>query len=212
MVNDWDFSEAEDSDSFVISKPDVVVNDKNESTDSSDTILVLNNLNLNNNSQSLVTQTEPVNVIKNKTENKKGKANKQGTVSVTVEHHDSSRDSLDNLSAILLNFPQTNPFNAFSFPDPLNPDHMLYHLPPYMKIYLQTLLIRLNDHLPPSSLAVHLQPFIQFDTTTNKYIAIDTNLNLIILQKLDFLMNKEKEPNFLSKAFNSLKKRRAQSN
>ena len=210
MVLDWDFSAAEDS--FVISKPpDVVVNDKNESTDSSDSqdsILVLNNPS----TVSLVTNIKPVNVIKNKPEDKKGKAKKQDNVSVTVEQHISSREQLDNLSDILINFPQTNAFSAFSFLDPLNPDHMSYHLPPYMKIYLQTLLLRLNDHLPPSSLAVKLQPFILFDTTTNKYIAIDTNLNLIILQKLDFLMNKEKEPNFLSKAFNSLKKRRAQSN
>ena len=131
---------------------------------------------------------------------------------MTVESHETSRERLDNLSAILINFPQTNPFSSFSLPNPLNPDHMLYNLPPYMKMYLHTLLLQLNDHLPPSSLAVHLQPFIQFDTTTDKYIAIDTNLNLIILQKLDFLLNKEKEPNLFSKAYNSLKKRRAQSN
>ena len=123
-----------------------------------------------------------------------------------------TRKQLDKICDILINFPQTNAFSAFTFLDPFNHDHLSYHLPPYMKIYLQNLLLRLNDHLPPSSLAVKLQPFVMFDSTTNEYIAIDNNLNLIILQKLDFLMNKDKEPNFLAKAFNSLKKRRAQSN
>ena len=208
--DDWDYSGFEDS--FDASRPPNLVDDgKNESEDSSDSqgsIQVLTH----QNTVSSVTNAQPVNVIKNIPEDRKGKAKKPDNVSVTVEHHISSREQLDKLCDILINFPQTNAFSAFTFLDPFNHDHLSYHLPPYMKIYLQNLLLRLNDHLPPSSLAVKLQPFVMFDSTTNEYIAIDNNLNLIILQKLDFLMNKDKEPNFLAKAFNSLKKRRAQSN
>ena len=79
-----------------------------------------------------------------------------------------------------------------------------------MEPYIQSLLSRINDHLPPSNLATHLQPFILLDTASEKYVSIDRNLNLIILQKLDFLLSKEKQPNMLNKAttlLSSLKKR-----
>ena len=76
--------------------------------------------------------------------------------------------------------------------------------------YIQSLLSWINDHLPPSNLATQLQPFILLDKASGKYVSIDLNLNLIILQKLDFLLSKEKQPNMLHKAttlLDSLKKR-----
>ena len=221
----WDYSGLENT--FDGARPPpLVVSHKNESVDSSDSqdsILVLTN---HTTVFPVTNAAQPVSMIKDIAVEKKGKVNKPAnanhTTVVPVTNAtkpvsvikdiavDKNREQLDKLSDILVNFPQTNPFTDFTFLDPLNPDHVSYSLPPYMKIYLQNLLLRLNDS--PSSLAVKLQPFIMFDTTSNEYIAIDQNLNLITLQKLDFLMNKDKEPNFLAKAFNSLKKKRTQSN
>ena len=132
------------------------------------------------------------------------------TDNVSVEAHSSSKNQMDILSDSLTDFPRTNLFTAFASLDPNNPDQMFYSLPPYLDPYVQSLLSRINDHLPPSSLAVKLQPFIVLDPTSEKYISINHNLNLITLQKLDFLLSKEKQPTIIAKAtslLNSLRKR-----
>ena len=226
---DWDFEQEEEALSLNL---ETVVLDRPDQNVVKDSLNIIDNIQNGASSlPSLVVQSDPVDMIldkaglhKRKPKSKAvskdnvpvdmvlydGKSKKQQNNDVTVEAHTSSKSKLDSLSAILKKFPRTNPFRAFAVPDPNNPDQMLYNLPPYMVPYIQSLLSRINDHLPPSNLATPLQPFILLDKASGKYVSIDLNLNLIILQKLDFLLSKEKQPTMLYKAtkvLSSLKKR-----
>ena len=195
---DWDFEQEEEALSLNL---ETVVLDRPDQNVVKDSLNIIDNIQNGASSlPSLVVPDDPVDMIldkaglnKRKPKSKavdkivyEGKGKKPTNDDVTVESHSSSKSKLDSLSDTLKNFPRTNPFSSFATLDPNNPDQMLYNLPPYMEPYIQSLLSRINDHLPPSNLATNLQPFILLDTASEKYVSIDRNLNLIILQKLDF--------------------------
>ena len=215
---DWSFEQEEEEISLEINKPDQSVARSN--------LTVSDNVHREATSlPSLLVPDDPPDMIQDRTGlNRRKQKSKHidvltygattpptpPTNNVTVSAHSSSKNQLDLLSTSLKNFPRTNLFSEFSFLDPTNPDQMFYSLPPYLDPYVQSLLSRMNDHLPPSLLAVQLQPFLTLDPASEKYISINRNLNLIILQKLDFLLSKEKQPTIIAKAsslLNSLKKR-----
>ena len=86
----------------------------------------------------------------------------------------------------------------------------MYALPDYLRLYVTHLLLRMNTS--QSNLNPHLSPYIQIDPTLNRFVALESNLDLTTLQKLDFLLNKDKAPNFLTKLSDKVTKKRNKSN
>ena len=64
----------------------------------------------------------------------------------------------------------------------------------------------------PSDLPLKLYPYIQFDSKLNRFVPVESRLDLISLQKLDHLVNNDKTPNFLTKLTDKVKKKRNKSN
>ena len=116
--------------------------------------------------------------------------------------HDKMATSLDDC-------PTDNDFQNFVDIDPVSTDHK-YSLPPYMALFVQNLLEEMNEYPPPSNLAFKLHPFIVFDKTANAYKLVENDLNLLTLQRLDFLVSKDK-PNIFRKAISNIRKKRPQS-
>ena len=98
----------------------------------------------------------------------------------------------------------------YASPDPSNKDFKCYTLPDYLKIYVTHLLLRMNTS--NSNLNPLLSPYIQLEPTLNRLVAFEPNLDLITLLKLDFLLNKDKEPTFLTKLADKVTKKRNKSN
>ena len=128
--------------------------------------------------------------------------------------HQKNSDQLNNISDIVKNFPTKNSFKDFSSPDPTNNDFTVYTLPEYLRPYLNDLLLRINTST--SNLPIQLFPYIQFDSSLNRFVPIELSLDLTSLQKLDHLLNKDKTPNFLAtltdKVTDKVKKKRNKSN
>ena len=76
-------------------------------------------------------------------------------------------------------------------------------------MYVTHLLLRMNAS--NSNLHPLLSPYIQIEPTLNRLITFEANLDLITLQKLDFLLNKDKEPTFLTKLADKVTKKRNKS-
>ena len=114
-----------------------------------------------------------------------------------LEIQKKNSDSLNKLADIVQDFPAKNSFRDYAFPDPLNNDFKKYNLPDYLRPYVSELLLRLNTSrslLPPN-----LFPYIHFDKKLNRYVTLDSSLDLPSLQKLNHLLNVDKTPNFLTK-------------
>ena len=128
--------------------------------------------------------------------------------------HQKNSDQLNKLSDILKKVPTTNSFKDFSSADPTNNDFPVYTLPAYLRPYLNDLLLRINTST--SNLPLQLFPYIKFDSALNRFVTIESSLDLLTLQKLDHLLNKDKTPNFLTaftdKVTDKVKKKRNQSN
>ena len=96
----------------------------------------------------------------------------------------------------------------------MNNDFKLYKLPDYLRPYVADLLLRINTST--SNLPLQLFPYIQFDSSLNRFVALELSLDLTSLQKLDHLVNKDKTPNFLTiltdKVTDKVKKKRNKSN
>ena len=126
-----------------------------------------------------------------------------------------SRLELDTLNTMLQNHtfdPSNNNFSNYQIPDPTDSSKTCYSLPDYLSIYVLTLLGKMNDHVPPDSLAWTLAPFIFFDITSDQYIVHSNGLNVQILQKLDKLYNTGRltPSNLLTRLKNSLNRSRSQ--
>ena len=89
----------------------------------------------------------------------------------------------------------------------MNNDFKLYKLPDYLRPYVADLLLRINTST--SKLPLQLFPYIQFDSSLNRFVPIELSLDL---QKLDHLVNKDKTPNFLTILTDKVKKKRNKSN
>ena len=117
------------------------------------------------------------------------------------------------MASVLDVYPTVTDFQNFVNIDPVSTDHT-YSMPPYMALFVQNLLEEMNEYPPPSNLAFKLHPFIVFDKTANAYKLVENDLKLLTLQRLDFLISRDK-PSMVRKAvskFQSLaKKRRPQS-
>ena len=91
---------------------------------------------------------------------------------------------------------------------------MVFKLPDYLRHYLNDLLLRMNTS--PSDLPLKLYPYIQFDPKLNRFVTVESSLDLISLQKLDHLVNNDKTSNFLTKltdkVADKVKKKRNKSN
>ena len=87
---------------------------------------------------------------------------------------------------------------------------MVYRLPDYLRPYVNDLLLRINTST--SNLPLKLYPYIQFDSTLNRFVPVELSLDLTSLQKLDHLLNNDKTPNFLTKLTDKVKKKRDKSN
>jgi hypothetical protein len=114
-----------------------------------------------------------------------------------LEIQKKNSDSLNKLADLVQDFPVKNSFRDYAFPDPLNNDFKKYNLPDYLRPYVTELLLRLNTSrslLPPN-----LYPYIHFDIKLNRYVTLDSSLDLPSLQKLNHLLNVDKTPNFLTK-------------
>ena len=118
-------------------------------------------------------------------------------VSVQNSTEQQNSEQLNRLSALLHQTPTKNQFKDFSSQDPINSDFLVYKLPDYLGLYTTELLLRMN--MSKSDLPIKLYPYIQFDSTLNRFLSVDTSLNLPSLQKLDHLFNTDKPPNFLTK-------------
>ena len=127
-----------------------------------------------------------------------------------IEVHQKNSENLNKLSGILQDFPKRNPFKDYAYPDPLNGDFKKYKLPDYLRPYSADLLLRINTS--PSDFPPNLFPYIQFDTQLNRFVALELSLDLLSLQKLDHLLNKDKAPNFLTKLSEKVNKKRNKSN
>ena len=127
-----------------------------------------------------------------------------------IEVHRKNSENLNKLSEIVKEFPSKNPFKDFTYPDPKNNDFKMYKLPDYLRHYVADLLLRINTST--SNLPSHLFPYIQFDSSLNRFVALELSLDLTSLQKLDHLVNKDKAPNFLTKLTDKVNKKRNKSN
>ena len=100
-----------------------------------------------------------------------------------------SRAILNAMCPLLDKFPTNNSFSecrSFTSDDPPQP---VYVLSNNHQTFLNGLLHQLNDHMPPSNLAIRLAPFISYDITLGRYRAMDSLLSLEIIQKIDHLIN-----------------------
>ena len=127
-----------------------------------------------------------------------------------IEVHRKNSENLNKLSEIVKEFPTKNPSKDFSYQDPTNNDFKLYKLPDYLRPYVADLLLRINTST--SNLPLQLFPYIQFDSSLNRFVALELSLDLTSLQKLDHLVNKDKAPNFLTKLTDKVNKKRNKSN
>ena len=127
-----------------------------------------------------------------------------------IEVHRKNTENLNKLSEIVIEFPSKNQFKDFSYPDPTNNDFKLYKLPDYLRPYVADLLLRINTST--SNFPSHLFPYIQFESKLNRFVALELNLDLTSLQKLDHLVNKDKAPSFLTKLTDKVNKKRNKSN
>ena len=105
-----------------------------------------------------------------------------------------SRAILNSMCILLDKFPTNNSFaecRHFTSDDPPRP---MYTLSSNHQTFLNGLLHQLNDHMPPSNLALMLAPFISYDINLGRYRATDSLLTLDIIQKLDHLINSSNGP------------------
>ena len=105
-----------------------------------------------------------------------------------------SRAILNAMCPLLDKFPTNNSFSecrSFTSDDPPRP---VYVLSNNHQTFLNGLLHQLNDHMPPSNLAIKLAPFISYDITLGRYRATDSLLSLDIIQKLDHLICSNQGP------------------
>ena len=106
-----------------------------------------------------------------------------------VQQELGSRAILDAMCPLLDKCPTNNSFSecrSFTSDDPPQP---VYVLSNNHQTFLNGLLHQLNDHMPPSNLAIRLAPFIAYDTTLGRYRAMDNMLTLDTIQKIDHLIN-----------------------
>ena len=104
-----------------------------------------------------------------------------------IEVLNKNSENLNKLSEIVKEFPSKNQFKDFTYPDPKNNDFKMYTLPDYLRHYVADLLLRINTST--SNLPSHLFPYIQFDSSLKRFVALELNLDLTSLQKLDHLIN-----------------------
>ena len=172
------------------------------------------------NSVQVPTQT-PDTTVSQASNQIQNKDNVQSVVSVSVQNSNAdvlrnidvlnrNSENLNKLAEIVKDFPNKNQFRDYAYPDPTNKDFKCYTLPDYLKIYVTHLLLRMNTS--QSNLNPLLSPYIQIEPTLNRFVAFEPNLDLTTLQKLDFLLNKDKEPNFLTKLADKVTKKRNKSN
>ena len=135
--------------------------------------------------------------------------NSNGDELRNLDVHKRDSENLNKLAEILKDFPTNNQFRDYAYPDPSNKDFKCYTLPDYLKMYVTHLLLRMNAS--NSNLHPLLSPYIQTEPTLNRLITFEANLDLITLQKLDFLLNKDKEPTFLTKLATKVTKKRNKS-
>ena len=122
---------------------------------------------------------------------------KNGPLRADSEH-------LNKLAAAVTQAPTSNPFSDYVQPHPKNSDLSTYVLPEYLDIFVAHLVIRMNK--TPSNLPQCLYPYIQLDPTLNVLIAHEPSLNLLTLQRLDYLLGKDRDPTPLDGIVSKLSK------
>ena len=105
-----------------------------------------------------------------------------------------SRAILDAMCPLLDKVQTNNQFAECRSFTSDNPPRPVYVLSNNHQTFLNGLLHQLNDHMPPSNLAIKLAPFISYDINLGRYRATDSLLTLDIIQKLDHLINSSSGP------------------